>query len=388
MANIRRPEVRGKDLQGFKYFDRVFPLIERLHDVGTARDKAGNRDLHFDQYVALLLLYFFTPIITSLRGIQQVSTLAKTQKMLGTPPVSLGSLSEAVGVFDAEPLRQIVQELAAQSVPLQHTRDAEALGGLTAVDGTLLPALPRMVWALWQDDTHRAAKMHLQFDIIKAVPADATITAGASSEPGQFRVMLQPDRFYVIDRGYAGYEFFRDIIDKHASFVCRVKDNIAFTPRQERVVTPEAQAAGVIRDVIIAKLGSDHHKDYIERDVRLVVVRRTKPDGTTEDLCLITDRLDMPAELIGLAYHYRWTIELFFRWFKCILGCRHLLSESLNGVAIQCYVALIASLLIVLWTGCKPTKRTWEMIQLYLIGWATLEELEKHIANLPTAPEK
>ena len=77
-------------------------------------------------------------------------------------------------------------------------------------------------------------------------------------------------------------------------------------------------------------------------------------------------------------------MELFFRWFICILGCRHLLSQSPNGVAIQVYVALIASLLIVLWTGRKPNKRTLEMIQFYLMGWASLEELERHL-GMPTA---
>jgi hypothetical protein len=76
-------------------------------------------------------------------------------------------------------------------------------------------------------------------------------------------------------------------------------------------------------------------------------------------------------------------VELFFRWFKCILGCRHLLATDANGVAIQVYGALIASLLIVLWTGRKPTQRTWEMIQFYLMGWARLEELEAHLACLP-----
>ena len=91
--------------------------------------------------------------------------------------------------------------------------------------------------------------------------------------------------------------------------------------------------------------------------------------------------MDSPA----LAYRYRWSIELFFRWFKCILGCRHLLATNANGVAIQVYVALIASLLIVLWTGRKPTKRTWEMIQFYLLGWASLEELERHLADLESA---
>jgi hypothetical protein len=379
MANKLRPEVREKDLQGFKYFDRLLPLLERLHFVGTARDKAGNRELFFDQYAALLLLYFFNPIVSSLRGLQQASSLAKVQKLLGVRRVSLGSLSESSGVFDAQPLREIVQELGACAVPLQQGRDAEALRGLTAVDGSLLPALPRMVWALWEDATHHAAKLHLQFDVLKGVPSDATITTGASSEPDQLRAMLQPGRLYVIDRGYAGFQLFRDIIDAHSSFVGRVKDNTAFTVAEERVVDPQAQAAGVLRDVVIAKLGTDKHKDFIGQNVRLVTVRRTKPDATTEELWLITDRLDLPADLVALAYHYRWTIELFFRWFKCILGCRHLLSETQNGVAIQCYVALIASLMIVLWTGCKPTKRTWEMIQFYLIGWASVDELEQHI---------
>jgi IS4 transposase len=92
--------------------------------------------------------------------------------------------------------------------------------------------------------------------------------------------------------------------------------------------------------------------------------------------------MDLPAELIGRIYRYRWQIELFFRWFKCILGCQHLLSLSQNGIKIQVYCALIASLLIRLWTGRKPTKRTFEMICLYFQGWATMDELMKHIEGL------
>ena len=53
-----------------------------------------------------------------------------------------------------------------------------------------------------------------------------------------------------------------------------------------------------------------------------------------------------------------YNIELFFRWIKCVLGCRHLLSPTANGVRMQVYVALIASLLISLWVERAPTKRT------------------------------
>ena len=73
---------------------------------------------------------------------------------------------------------------------------------------------------------------------------------------------------------------------------------------------------------------------------------------------LVTHRLDLDADLVALAYRYRWAVELFFRWVKGVLGCRHLLSQTAHGVRMQVSVALIASLLISLWGGRAPTKRT------------------------------
>jgi hypothetical protein len=387
MARPRTAPVQASQLQGFKYFRLLGPLLERLRDHATARDRAGNRLLFYDQYAALLLLYFFNPILSSLRGLQQATALDKVQRLLGVRRTSLGSLSEATGVFDAEPLRQIVRELAGQAAPLEHGRDAEALRGLTAVDGTVLRALPQMAWALWMDERHRAAKLHLHFEVLKGVPADAALTPAACSEPAQLRAMLQPGRLYVIDRGYADYQLFGDILAAGSSVVARVKDNAAFTVAHERPVPEAARQAGVARDVVVAKLGTDHHKDVVGRPLRLVVVRRDKRDGTPEELWLVTDRLDLAADLVALAYRYRWMVELFFRWLKCILGCRHLLATDANGVAIQVYVALIASLLISVWTGRKPTKRTFEMVCLYFSGWASLEELVAHIEKLQEHPK-
>jgi hypothetical protein len=40
----------------FKQLKRVAGLLSKLHDVGCARDKAGQRELHFDDYVLLVLL--------------------------------------------------------------------------------------------------------------------------------------------------------------------------------------------------------------------------------------------------------------------------------------------------------------------------------------------
>ena len=99
MAAARR-KIRPEDIHGLKYFKALQGLIERLHFVGTQRDKAGNRDLHMDQYCSLILLWFFSPIVDSLRGLQQAGTLDKVRKNFGVGRASLGSLSEGVAVFD------------------------------------------------------------------------------------------------------------------------------------------------------------------------------------------------------------------------------------------------------------------------------------------------
>jgi len=57
------------------------------------------------------------------------------------------------------------------------------------------------------------------------------------------------------------------------------------------------------------------------------------------------------------------------------------------GVTLQVYCALIASVLPVLWTGCKLTKRQWEMLQLYWMGWADLDELERASAKRKKAQD-
>ncbi|MBA2708856.1 MAG: hypothetical protein H0U59_13710 [Gemmatimonadaceae bacterium] len=89
----------------------------------------------------------------------------------------------------------------------------------------------------------------------------------------------------------------------------------------------------------------------------------------TELLLIATSLLHVPAELIALIYQYRWTrggeastIEIFFRFFKHLLGCRHLISDDPRGITIQCYCAVIGCLLLNLWTGQKANVATYRMV--------------------------
>ncbi len=404
MARRQASKIRDSDIVGLKYFDRLMPLLQRLHDVGTQRDRAGNRTLFFDQYCAYILLFLFNPIVTSLRGIQQASELKKVQKKLGCARASLGSLSEATQVFDPEPVKQIARELAGQLEPLGQDRQFPDVKHLiTAVDGTVVKTLSRIVQAAYLKSpsdgrSFSAWRLHTHFEIERGLPVriDATGAGnqGEADERTVLRNHLQPERCYVLDRGYAQFALFNHIVTAGSSYVCRVRDNSVYEVVEQRPLSPEATAAHVMFDAVV-RLGRDRQGlDSPQHPIRLVFIQTTphqkrgKQGGGTSGprsdgvLRIATNLLDVPAEVIAFLYQRRWTIEIFFRFFKHILGCRHLLSTDPVGIEIQAYCAIIACLLIALWTGKQPTKRTYEMICFYFIGWADEEELLNHLAKL------
>src|SRR5436190_12392813 len=88
------------ELRGFKQLRRISKLLRVLHDTGCARDTAGNRELHFDDYVLLVLLFLFNPMIDSMRELQRVASLEAVQKKLGVRRFSLGSFSESCRAFE------------------------------------------------------------------------------------------------------------------------------------------------------------------------------------------------------------------------------------------------------------------------------------------------
>jgi hypothetical protein len=399
----KRPPLCESDLSGFKYFGQLDEWVRSLH--GHA--DCPNRKLHYDQYVSLILLYFFNPVLTSLRGIAQASALPKVQEKLGLGRASLGSLSESARVFDPALLEAIVQELSGQAQACDAPVRPEGLDEtleIIAHDGSLLPALPKRAWALWLDEGHRAAKLHLEFNVLTGTPQRARLSEAHSSECASLRSDLRAGQLYLLDAGHNQYGLFGDIRRAHSSFVARLRDNAVCETIQERPLTEADRQAGIVFDRVV-RLGSPTKRGELTEPVRLVQVhvksasvngrarRHSRVSGKKTfrhvpeeyDLLLITDQLDLPAETIGLLCRWRWMIELFFRWLKCTVRFRHLLSESPGGIQIQLYCALIATLLIVLWTGRKPTKRTWEMVQFYFQGWASAEDLQTHIAGLEKA---
>jgi len=401
MCEERKP-ITDKDVQGLKYFRRLLPLFERLHEVGCERDKAGNRQLHMDQYCALVLLFMFNPCVRSLRALQQASQLKNVQKKLGCPRTSLGSLSEATDVFDPERLREIIGELAESTRPIRDVAGKEVQQLLTAVDGSVVKTLSTIAEAAFMKDCHgrsrSAWRLHTHFDIDRGVPTRIDVTSGSnggkSDEKNVLRKTMQADHCYVMDRWYAQFQLFNDIHAIDSSYVCRVKKSSSYQVQETRELTEQAKAVNILSDEVVALGARQQPGKCPDHPVRLICVKirphekkggRGRGDSSPPSdgiLRIVTNLLDPPAELIAEIYQQRWTIEIFFRFFKHILGCRHLLSTDPVGIEIQAYCAIIACLLISLTTGCKPTQRSYEMVCLYLQGWANEEELLTHIQKL------
>ena len=138
-----------------------------------------------------------------------------------------------------------------------------------------------------------------------------------------------------------------------------MKDNAAYQGQEERPRSPTAVHAGGVRDAVPRRLGTAHPTRLLPQPFRMgqVATGQTRQDGTPDVVGLGTNRLALAAELLAVAYRYRWAVELFFRWVKCVLGCRHLLSQGINGVRLQVYAAVMARLVSSLWGGRAPTKR-------------------------------
>lgn len=396
----RDGELRERDIQGLKYLECLLPLLERLHDVGCVRDKAGNRKLHYDQYCLLVLLFLFNPVVRSLRSLQQASLLKNVQRKLGCPRTSLGSLSEATDVFDPERLEAIVGELLKQVPASRSIADGHVKQVLTAVDGSVVKTLASLAEAAYLRDKngapHSAWRFHTHFEIDRGVPVRMEVTTahqgGKTDEKQVLRRRSEADRCYVLDRWYAEFALWNEIVAAGSSYVCRIRDNSNLDAvREERSLSEAARKAGVLGDRIVELGYADKRPTH---PVRVVLVSTTphrktggRKGGTAGPpsdgvLRIATNLLDVPAEVIAEIYRSRWTIELFFRFFKHVLGCRHLLSTDPVGIQIQAYCAIIACLLIVLWTGGRPTLRTYEMISFYFAGWADLDEVTAHLEKL------
>jgi hypothetical protein len=315
----------GRKLQGLKYLDRLLPLFDRLHDVGCQRDRAGNRELHFDQDCALILLVLLNPVLRSFRALQQASLLEQVRRKVGCSRTSLGSLSEAVEILEPQRLEAIIAELWAEAPPTRGVGQGYVRQVLTAVDGSVVKTLASLAEAAYLRDkngqTHCGWRFHTHFEIDRQLPVRIEVTSalngGKTDEKHVLRKASQSDRCYVLDRWYAEFVLWNDIVAVGSSYVGRIRDNSNLDAVvEERPVSEAARRAGVLRDIVV-KLGTSHQAAARpDHTVRVILVKAEphqktggRKGGTAGSpsngiLRIATHLRDVPADIIADIYKY------------------------------------------------------------------------------------
>ena len=351
-----------------------------------ARRKGGPKRLLSEaDYFCAFLFAQFNPVIDSMRGLCASSKLERVQQEVCSRPISLGSFSEAQAVFGYERLEKVFESLVKENLRSGAAGTAglgKAPPALMLIDSSVFRAVPRMCWAQWrhQNKTQRAVRLHLKFNLFDQQPSEALITEGRCCERKALARIVSPGEFYVGDRNYGrDYKWLKTLEQSGCGYVIRLCESARLTVLEELPLDEEDKAAGVVSDQIV-RLGA--RERWGHGPVRVVRIEKPELD---EPLILVTNQLDrgsFSAALIADIYHQRWAIELFFRWFKCVLGRAenwHWLAESPEGVAIQLYSALIAALLLARQLGRLPSKRCMEMLRFHSMGMASNGELEAAI---------
>ena len=230
---------------------------QRLEPVLACREKTPTelnprRRLQPGGYLSMMLFALLNPVIKSTRALCAASRFQRMQAEVCAEPVSLASFSEMQAVCEPELLAGLLRELSAEALPVFGDKRVRAqVRDLIANDGTLLPALPRMAWALWQDERNRAGKLHLEFSVWRQVPSEFTVTPGNDSERAAWEAKLKPGSFYVNDRHFShDYKLIRRVLKAKASVVLRLFNNTVLERLEPARALSEAdRRAGVLEDV-------------------------------------------------------------------------------------------------------------------------------------------
>lgn len=377
-------------LHGFKLIKDLRARLEKLASRFKFHPswKNSRRKLHQFDYLSMFLFGMLNPAVKTMRALTAASKTARLREEVCTFPTSLGAFSEAQHLVEPRLLEELIASLSQECQGSIPSNPHEAWPLWLARDSSIFPALSRMTWAQYgggkSGHANNAVRLHVSFHLWEDKPVHVAVTPGKVCERKAWREQLVSGATYVGDR-YLGedYKMFTRLEENGCQFVLRLRDEAVVHEEEKMPISPEEAAGGIVSDCW-ARLGS--RNAYRTPRVRVITIR--KDSGTLMRIVTNIAPEQMRARDIQTLYRRRWQIECFFRWVKCLLGCRHWLAEGPKGVTIQLYLAIIAGLMLQMVLGRRPNQRLWEMLQLYLLGWATLNELMTAVEKANALPQK
>lgn len=331
--------------------------LQRLRGLSDHR----NRVCHYDQVLCVHLLGFWDPLVRSLRTLDARSVADRSMHQATDGlRVARSTLSDAMREMPAAALLPLIERLLA-CLPndCSHPELADLMTlkkRIHAIDGSYFRVPADVLWALAHTRSNgrvgRQVRLDLHLDVLRFLPVKAQVDGkDRGSESAAFIPTLEAGLIYLADRNFIHYDFLASVIDAKSDFVVRLRSDIHPTTVQSLPLAEADTQAGVIEDRQV-RIDNSRWATPVPGVLREVTVF---DPVKREPVRLLTTLLEVPAALIGRLYRHRWAIELFFRWLKCVAKVRHLYSESSNGMTMQFYLVIIATLLSYLQLGHRPS---------------------------------
>ena len=334
--SIKR-RTKGKKKPSFKNLTK--PMKKALKK-STPLKSRGNRSLQMtleDQLNALVL--FHLEEHASAQHLLQVLKEDDFARKNIAPKngIEKSSFSEAVNTRGLKQFIEVFEALVEEAQTVL-PKEYKELGDLTLIDGSLIDATLSMYWADYRDGAKKA-KAHLGFDLNYGIPRKIFLTDGKGDERPFVSKIISPGQTGVMDRYYQCHKNFDQWQKEQRHFICRIKAKTI----KEVIRHNEIDADSIVFYDAIVLLGTSG-LNQTEKELRVVGY---KVDN--KNYWVATDRYDLTAEQIALAYKLRWNIESFFAWWKQHLKVYHLIARSKHGLMVQILGGLITYILLAIY---------------------------------------
>ncbi|MGM3305782.1 IS4 family transposase [Anabaena sp. WFMT] len=196
------------------------------------------------------------------------------------------------------------------------------------IDSTIITLTSKLLWVLG----HHQVKLFSSLNLATGSPEDNFINFGHNHDykfGSKMMSNLPVDAVGVMDRGFAGLNFIRELVQDNKYFVLRIKNNwkLEFETETELVKIGSSTDAQSYRVINFCDLET-------KTEFRLVTNLPTNGDAAVSD------------DEIRDIYRLRWGVELLWKFLKMHLKLDRLITKNVNGITIQIYASLIAYLIL------------------------------------------
>jgi hypothetical protein len=217
-------------------------------------------------------------------------------------------------------------------------------------------------WAKFRK-TKAAVKLHTKMDAKTSIPDFIHISDGKMHDVNVLdMIVIFPDSFYVMDRGYLDFSRLYRIHKAEAYFITRARKKFDF----ERMYSAKVDKTTGIKCDQTIKLCGFYVSQYYPGKMRRIKFYDIETDKT---FVFLTNNFELRALEIAMLYKHRWFIETFFKWIKQHLKIKSYWGRSLNAVKTQIWIAIsVYVLVLILKKKLKLTQSIYEILQILSIN--------------------